>query len=295
MKKFVLMISLLFLLLIFHKETISGTKLGLLLWYQTLIPSLLPFILITNALSETNAYRSAALYFQKYFPKKIYEFMAVVIGNLCGYPIGAKIINDFVNNHYISPKNGNRLLTLSSQTSPMFLIGYIHLHLLQNSVPLLIFLLSIYLPCFILYFLSNPKTTTETSEIISVPKLYIRDTFLHAIQIMVMIGVYIIIFSILLKILLPFCNHPSLKIALSFLEITNGLSILNSLSLPLPVKSAFLCALSSFGGLCSAMQIYGIISYSNADIKKYLQDKIILSAGTFFIIILYYYLEFIIH
>ncbi len=49
MRSFVTMIFLLFLLLFFHNDTIHGAQQGLLLWYQTLIPSLLPFILITNA------------------------------------------------------------------------------------------------------------------------------------------------------------------------------------------------------------------------------------------------------
>lgn len=83
MKQFVCMILLLFFLLIFHKETIAGTEQGILLWYQTLIPSLLPFILVTNALAETNAYyQAAATYFQKLCPNKIYEIMAAILGNL---------------------------------------------------------------------------------------------------------------------------------------------------------------------------------------------------------------------
>lgn len=137
---------LLLLLLIFHSETIAGTQNGLLLWYQTLIPSLLPFILITNALSETNAYQAITLHLKKQPSNCIYEIMAIILGNLCGYPIGGKLINDFARNHYLTPERANKLLSLSSQASPMFLIGYVHLHILKNSIPLPVFLISIYLP-----------------------------------------------------------------------------------------------------------------------------------------------------
>lgn len=289
MKKFIFMIFLLFLLLFFHEKVFIGTKQGLLLWYQTLIPSLLPFILVTNALSETNAYQSAAIYFRKYLSDKIYDIMAILIGSLCGYPIGAKIINDFVINKYISPEKGNRLLAFSSQTSPMFLIGYIHLHILKASVPLSVFLLSLYLPVIILYLFSSNDNITNTicHTDISLKKICICDTFLHAVQTMVMIGIYVIIFSILILILSPFCRHHFLKILLSFLEITTGLKLLTALPLSSTIRTAFICSLSSFGGLCSVFQIKSVIHYPNATIKKYLLSKLLLSAGTFLIIIFY--------
>lgn len=289
MKQFIFMILLLFLLLFFHDKTIAGTQNGLLLWYQTLIPSLLPFILVTNALSETNAYQSAAVRFQKYCPDRIYEIMAIILGNLCGYPIGGKIISDFVKNNYITPETGNRLLALSSQASPMFLIGYIHLHILKNTIPLPVFLFSIYFPVLISYpFLIHHTTKKNTQTCHLTQRTFcIQDTFLHAVQIMVMIGMYVIIFSILLCILLPVCKHTLSKLCLSFLEITTGLKLLSGLHLPQLLKLPFLCALSSFGGLCSAFQIKGVLDYKNASIKKYLLDKIFLSAGTFLIIWIY--------
>lgn len=289
MKRFVLMLLLLFCLLIFHRETVDGVQNGLLLWYQTLIPSLLPFILVTNALSETNAYQSAASYFQKYCPHRIYELMAVLLGNLCGYPIGGKIISDFVKNRYIDPFHGNRLLSLSSQSSPMFLIGYVYVHILNESIPLSVFLLSIYLPVLIYYLLFTLCHRQEYSVPSSFTAKHpcISDTFLHSVQIMVSIGIYVIIFSVLLSILLPVCKMPALKVILSFAEITTGLKLLNSLTLSPGLQLSLICALSAFGGLCSAFQIKGVLDYSEASIKKYLLDKLFLSAGTFFLMELY--------
>lgn len=297
MKNFITMIFFLILLLVFHNETISGTQTGLLLWYQTLIPSLLPFILITNALSETNAYQSITTLFKNHPLERIYEIMAIILGNLCGYPIGGKIINDFVKNGYLSSEKGNKLLSLSSQASPMFLVGYVHLHILQNKIPLFVFLLSIYLPVIILYpiFLYSYKkeTISYNTTITSYQNPCICDTFLHSVQIMVMIGLYVIIVSIFLEIVLPFCNFIPAKLLLSFCEITTGLKLLNSLPLSICFKTAFLCSLSSFGGLCSAFQIKGVLHYPNASIKKYLLDKVFLSTGTFLII--FCYLKFFIH
>lgn len=290
MKQFVLILCLLFLLLIFHNETVAGTQSGLLLWYQILIPSLLPFILVTNALAETNAYQAAAVRFQKICPNRIYELIAIILGNLCGYPIGGKILNDFVKNRYITPVTANLILSLSSQASPMFLIGYVHLHIIKNEIPLPIFLIGIYLPVLLYYpFIKSTKDREEMSaNTFSSHNFCITDTFLHAARTMVMIGMYVIIFSILLCILLPFCTHTIPKILLSFLEITTGLKLLESLAISHSLKLSLLCALSSFGGLCSGFQILGVLDYNGANIKKYLLDKILLSAGTFLIIWFYY-------
>lgn len=287
MKQFLLMLLLLLLLLIFHKETIMGTEQGLLLWYQTLIPSLLPFILITNALSETNSYQAAAASLPKRLSTRIYELTAIVLGNLYGYPIGGKLLNGFVKDQLLSPQRARQLLALSSQASPMFLIGYVHLHILKDSIPLPVFLLSIYLPVGIGYIIKQQKQSSLSQSVSVASGLCVKDTFLNAVRIMVIIGIYVILFSILLAILLPYCQHTISRLLLSFLEITTGLQLLDSLFLSTRLKAALLCALCAFGGLCSGFQVKSVMDPSNVNIKKYLLDKTCLSAGTFFIILLY--------
>ena len=287
MKQFLLMLLLLLLLLIFHKETILGTEQGLLLWYQTLVPSLLPFILITNALSETNSYQAAAASVPKHLSARIYELTAIVLGNLCGYPIGGKLLNGFVEDALLSPQRSRQLLALSSQASPMFLIGYVHLHILKNALPLPVFLISIYLPVGIGYMIKRQRQNDASPSVPVRSGLCVKDTFLNAVRIMVMIGIYVILFSILLTILLPYCQHTVSRLLLSFLEITTGLQLLDSLFLPIRLKTALLCALCAFGGLCSGFQVRGVMEPANVNIKKYLLDKIYLSAGTFVIILLY--------
>ncbi len=289
MKQFILMTLLLFLLLSFHESVITGTQNGLLLWYQTLVPSLLPFILITNALSETNAYESAISLFKKKNPGRIYEIIAILLGNLCGYPIGGKILNDFVNRGCIPANKANRLIALSSQTSPMFLLGYVYTHIMNRELPLYIFIISIYLPVFVYYMLFCIFTNNQSGRLYcaSIKKIQIKDTFLHTVEIMVIIGVYVIIFSILISILQPLCKYTMTNILLSFLEITTGLNLLSSISLSESLRLSLICALSAFGGLCSSMQVQSVIDYSTSTLKKYLLDKCILSAGTFCIIYLY--------
>lgn len=299
MKQSFFLITLIILTLIFHNEVIDGTSSGLLLWYQSLIPALLPFIIITNALSETHAYDILVEHFQKISPN-IYRHTAFILGNLCGYPIGAKILNDFVNENHISSVEANELLSVSSQASPMFLLGFVYSLLPADYIPIPVFLTIIYLPVLCLYMIINLRSrkindnlTQENNEAIRYyTKAYsannsISVTFMQAVKTMVIIGIYVIIFSIIICILMPRCNNNTSKCFIGFLEITNGLKLISYINIPKKIRTALLMSLTSFGGLCTAFQIKSVLEYSEASIKKYLQDKMILSAGTFLITILY--------
>lgn len=159
-------------------------------------------------------------------------------------------------------------------------------HFTRKSLWLSLFLLSIYLPV-ILYYpirIRSKSTPSKTKQIENNKSFHVCDTFMHAVQIMVMIGLYVMIFSIVIEIATPYCQLSILKMILSSFEITNGLQLITTLSMSHRLKCAFICSTSAFGGLCSAFQIKSVLEYQDASIKKYLLDKIILSAGTFIII-----------
>ena len=236
-----------------------------------------------------NAYQQFATHFSTKNTDRFYEALAVIMGNLCGYPIGAKIINDFVISNCMSEQRGNHLLAMASQASPMFLIGYVFRHFLSDKLPLFVFLAAIYLPVALYYLLFRCFSKKESvNQMTSCRKnIPFRDTFMHSVEIMVNIGIYVIIFSILLSILLPFCHKDSTKLPLFFLEITTGLQLIGNTAYSETLQICLLCTLSAFGGMCSAYQIKGVLQYKNAHIKRYLMDKCILSSGTFFIVYLY--------
>lgn len=294
MKKLLSFITLLFIILIYHNEVIIGVKNGLLLWYQSLIPALLPFIIITNALSETHSYDIIALRLQDKI-NNIYILISIFLGNLCGYPIGAKIINDFTEGGYLTSSKSNSFLAVASQASPMFLLGFVYPMLPSDIIPVHIFFLFIYLPVLLLSLvlsLSQNDTLGSTyshQEKDNREAAYnVSESFLHATYIMVIIGIYVIIFSILLSILIPHASTITSKCMLSMLEITTGIKLLSSLHISTKAYVCLILFLSSFGGLSTAFQIKAVVTYKNSSIKKYLRDKIILSAGT--LILTYIYL-----
>lgn len=98
MKKSLLFLSsllLFFCLLIFPARTFFYACEGVNLWFHTILPSLLPFLILTSLLLETGAARRisarAEVFFQTVFGLSPAGFYALFLGLFCGFPMGARI------------------------------------------------------------------------------------------------------------------------------------------------------------------------------------------------------------
>lgn len=95
-----ILLSLFFTMLLFPETVFRGACDGLLLWYQILIPTLFPYLIVTGLLLKTDgaAIVSRLLFrpFHLLFGTSFYGSFAVLSGFLCGYPMGAKIIADLL-------------------------------------------------------------------------------------------------------------------------------------------------------------------------------------------------------
>ena len=134
---FFLIVAFLFFMLLFPQETFLGAQEGLLLWFQTILPSLLPFIILSNVFVSTNAVHTLSQllrpFFCSLFQISAPSSYAVFIGFLCGYPMGAKAISDLRKQNYISKKEGQYLLSFCNNTSPMFILSVIVMQNFKDS------------------------------------------------------------------------------------------------------------------------------------------------------------------
>ena len=122
-------ILLFFIMLSFPQEVFDGASEGLLLWFQIVLPTLLPFIIISNILIQTNSIsmlsRIFGPAFQKIFRISTDGSFVVLAGFLCGYPMGAKVTSDLILAGRITKSEGSYLLSFCNNTSPMFIISYV--------------------------------------------------------------------------------------------------------------------------------------------------------------------------
>ena len=126
--------TLFVILLFFPGLVFEGAKMGLNLWFFTLVPTLLPFMVFSNILIQSRLIEHLlflpGLFTRKYLhlsPAGLYAFLC---GFFFGYPSGAKILADLLKTDQIDPKEASMLFGFCNNVSPAFLITYfLTLHL----------------------------------------------------------------------------------------------------------------------------------------------------------------------
>lgn len=139
------------LLLCCPSLALKGAESGLLLWFHTVLPTLLPFMLCSSAIVAFGAVpaitRPLAPLFSRLSLSENGSY-ALMAGILCGYPMGPKTAADFLAAEEISTEEARYLLAVSAWPSPMFLAGYLaallpaSLHqLVVNNIVFIIFII----------------------------------------------------------------------------------------------------------------------------------------------------------
>lgn len=282
----IIVIMLFFLALIQSHVTFLGASAGLILWFQTLVPTLLPYMIFSALIIRTKGlfYLGSFLgnLFQKIFRISPAGSFAVISGFLCGYPMGAKVTADLTENNRIAKEEGNYLLTFTNNTSPAFIINYLCVSQLKSQKTAFIFLGILYASaCFTsLIFRKYLYATNDSAQIISTKtELSLWDTIeesiTQSISSITQIGGYIILFSVLIFQLSNLSDNSFLLTLGSFLEITNGIPLIIK---EIPYKNLqyiILMTLTAFGGICSIIQTHSMISKSGLSLKIYISAKCI--------------------
>lgn len=277
-----LILSLLcfFILLTFPTLCVDGARQGLLLWGLTLVPTLLPYFIVTKCILQFE------------IPSRFLLPYLLLIGYGCGYPTGAASIYQLYSVNTLTKKQANLLLCFCNHTSPGFLISFVHHTYFKNQLSLPAFLLPIYLSsilCSILfYFVFGPisfASNTSCMKKNTIQKENLESIFINSIYTIVKIGCYMIIFSIFIQLLFSiFHSFSLLGCTFScFLEITTGLQQLSLLPLSFQMKKALMSALCTMGGCCSIAQVYSA-SHGELSLVLYVLFKL-LSASSCFLLV----------
>lgn len=311
MKRFVtalLLTGIFFLLLLFPEQVKSGALEGLSLWYTSVIPILLPFLILSNVMISTDSFsfflRPLLSANKKKTEGNPWIIYPVFLGLFCGFPMGAKAVTDLIQNNRMTIREGTLLLPIVNQASPMFLAGYVGVHILKGEISFPLMLFYLYLPPFIMFlfvfvlfrrslslypkFVLSSKEIKSSSSVLknkNSMSLNLEHTIWNAFTVIVTIGIYMMLFNIaarLCTILLP--KSPFLSVLLCSLEFSTGLNQLSSLNFTDPVlKNGLILALTSFGGFCTAAQTHSIIRETGISMKSYLFWKFLLAMTVFFL------------
>ncbi len=289
-------------LIIFPETSIESIINGTNLFIKSVFPTLFPFLIFTNILTNYGGISILGRIFGKFLmkPLKISEncVFPIIISFICGYPLGIKYTNDLYNKKLISDNEFQRLTNIASNASPLFLIGTVGTVMLNSKSMGYLLIIGNYLSSILIsYFIpyKNDPIPNTKMEGVSYKNNFgyvIKLSLENALKTCAIVGGFIILFSLIKEILINnmfshilFKNIPILKsILISIFEITNGIDMLSKINIPIYVKLSIISGFCSFSGICIILQCYSIV-YNNKLFKlgKYIKYKLIQAIFSFLI------------
>ena len=298
--KFYLYTILAFLLTIiilsFPADCLSLSLNGLNLWFERMIPTLFPFMVLSGVMIRMNL-TSSFVKILKPVIGRIFQLSdsciyGIIIGFLCGFPMGAHVTAQLYTQKQINKSEASLLLSFCNNIGPVYFLSFVLPTLkLNGAIPYLFAMygLPLLYGLFLRYTIYSKKVTKmhiQTSHGTSVPLLSALDeSIFNSLYSIAKLGGYMIffnllfIFPVLASRIFPLPDSVSSCLTGSIgclLEITGGIGILKNRA-PLWV----LCVIP-FGGLSCIVQTYSMIRDTDLSVSEYVMHKMILTAITVF-------------
>ena len=279
--------------MLFPDMICKGAETGLLLWFETVLPALLPFMILSNFMIKQNITKSVSRvaypFFSRLFGLSKEGCYPAVIGLLSGYPLGAKTTAQIYQEQMISKEEAQYLLTFCNNASPMFLMEYMGIHCMGLQHPAIL-LGIIYLSAFLgtLFFrkkhfeagsCSFQSCNYEKKSVI----VSLDESILDAFVTITKVGGYIMLFTILVRFLslLPL-TPPMLALFSTSLEISSGIDQIMAVHSFSPVLcTALACSGAAFGGLCICSQTQSVLEGTPLSVKTWLKGRIMIALPAF--------------
>lgn len=283
----------------------SYASMGLTLWFNNMIPALFPFMVISGLIIRLDiaqhiiGFLHPFLY--KIFHTNIYCEYAMIMGFLCGYPMGAVIVKDLLSQNNITKQQADYLLAFCNNIGPVFFCSLVlpifrpdyHILLLigMYGIPLLYGLMLRY-TFYRKAFSPNPdniltksSTLKETEKSNTFSPQYNRETTFseaftealnNAVSTSFLLGACMIFFNMLRFLPMHFIqNNLLLQGIISWLLEVNGALFLTKefYDLGLKMTSLLLIPFLSVGGLSCLCQTTSILSGTDCSLRKYIMHK----------------------
>lgn len=314
----------LILIIVFFESAFESAHTGFMLWVNSVIPSLLPFFICIELIKRTNFMRVIGRLLEPIM-RPLFNIpgcgaFGLAMGLFSGYPVGAKIASDLYEEKLCTKIEAERLLAFTNTSGPLFIIGAVGIGMFKDS--------KIGLLLFITHFLSAISVGLlfkkyKSKEISKPPKIISNNSIIsqevrisksidnkiqlnklgeimgesikNSISTLLLIGGYIVFFSVLVDILTEthlleylkiiielflsifnFSKEMSKDILVGIIEITNGIKNLSNLNNIVYIEVLTVVAfILGFGGFSVHMQVSSIIANNKLSMKPYLYGKLL--------------------
>lgn len=291
-----LCVYLCFLLLRYPSCAVEYAYTGLTLWLHKMVPALLPFMILSGIMIRLGLTKHFSLLLhpicRRLFGTSPDGSYIILMGFLCGFPMGARIIGELYGSGRVCRKEAAYLLSFCNNIGPIYFLSYI-IPSLGLEQPLLPLCLMYGVPLLYGIFLRRLQKLPDFSRICFRPEAAlsaasleqkagrvlsaIDHSILSGLIGIAKLGGYMIFFNLLVLVLKPFDRLPDSLCALfrCFLEITSGIGVCPP-SLALPVL-----ILLPFGGLSCIAQTFSMIEKTDLSLSNYVLHKLLQLVLTF--------------
>lgn len=300
-----LALYLIFLLLRYPSLSLEYASVGLELWLKKMVPTLLPFMILSGIMIRMDLTESFVRLLHPIL-HRIYGTSrngsyTIIMGFLCGFPMGARIVGELYTAGKLSRDESSRLLYFCNNIGPIYFLSYV-VPVLAIDKPLLPLILMYGIPLIygvilcrlsmmsnrFLYIQHPCKDSGNANKCLSfkenVGNTSVPMPLLAAIDASVLSGLlgiaklggYMVFFNLLNILFVPFqhVNTTLLSLYQCMLEITSGIDHAGqSLFYPILI-------LLPFGGFSCIAQTYSMIRQTDLPIRPYIIHKTIQTAIT---------------
>lgn len=277
-------------------EFMNSAQKAVLLCINTVIPSLLPFFIISGLFIQLGFAKTLSTYISGIM-KPLFNIRgcgaaALVLGFISGYPIGATTTAELYKKGEITKSEAERLLAWTNNAGPVFVCGAIGYYMLSSQTAGFIIYISHILAAIITGIIFKfYKTDTYISNYLPETSLKSKNKlknfgsgFCEAIsssaENILKVCSLIIFFSAVCSVIPHFRFSPFIH---SLLEITDGISKVSDYEFDIAVKIPVITFFLSLSGLSVFAQVYSIVKPTGLSTKTYILGKSMQAAISFFL------------
>lgn len=311
--KYLTAVSCAFILIfifIYPREVMLSAKAGLLLWYNSVLPSIFPFLITSGILIEIGVVRKLGRYLEPVM-RPLFNVpgsgaFALVMGSLSGYPLGAKIVADLREKNAVTKEEAQRLISFCNNSGPLFVVGAVGTAILGSVRAGYFILITGYIASLIVGLLFRfYKSGERHNSRVSAQKYVLSQTqpqpfgkilggvVSRSVETVLQIGGFMLLFSVLISILersglLSMCanilcvffvpENLALPVTKGIIEITNGAKAVADTAVHINQKVIVTSMIISFSGLSIFAQTVSFISKTDISAKVYAFSKILQAA-----------------
>jgi len=283
-------------LLIFPQIILGAARDGLMLWFNNVLPSLLPFMVATNMLISLGVAATisnlAAPLMRRVFNLPGAAGFALFMGLTSGYPVGAKTVADLRNAKQISVQEAQHLLAFCNNAGPLFMVGAVGVGMFNSAAVGYVLWASHVVGALVVGLLYRKGASPRSYDCSAVAPhkksvpigKALGDAVKSSMEAITIIGGLIIFFSVvvaILEILGVNTDFMAGGIAAGLVEVAGGVRkiAVHQPSLPTIASAAFVIA---FGGISIHAQTLYFTAGLGINNRKYIFAKFlhgVISAG----------------